>query len=112
MHHVHARSVRPSRFCLTVLVALLPLAGCASVHPLTRTRAVEAAQRNVCGAPNPGRDSTCTVRSVERIRGGYRVLLDRRPPAGNDRLAIEVRRSGDQIDVFPLDSTKAGAVPK
>jgi hypothetical protein len=111
MHGTLTRSARQSRCYFTVLVAM-PLAGCASVRPLTRARAVEAAQRNVCGAPYAGRDSTCTVRSAEPIRGGYRVLLDRRPPAGSDRLAIEVRRGGDQIDVFPLDSTKASAMPK
>ena len=112
MHRTHARSARRSRSYVTSLVAVFALAGCASVRPLTRARAVEAAQRNVCGAPYAGRDSTCAVRSAEQIRGGYRVVLDRRPPAGNDRLAIEVRRGGDQIDVFPLDSTKDSAIPK
>lgn len=109
----HRRTIeRQASLALPASLALLMLAGCASARPLTRARAVEAAQRSVCGAPHAGRDSTCAVRSAAPIPGGYRVVLDRRPPAGNDHLAIEVRRGGDGIEVFPIDSATAARAPR
>jgi hypothetical protein len=113
MHRSPRRTTRQTFARLLVaLVVTALIEGCASMRPMTRARAVEAAQRNVCGAPRSGRDSVCTVRAAEPIRGGYRVVLDRRPPAGNDRLAIEVRRGGDEIRVVPVDSTQTGSAPK
>ena len=108
MHRTHRREAQRARSCLTALAGVLALAACVSLRPLSRTRAIDVAQRNLCGAAHAGRDSTCTVRSVEPIKGGYRVLLDRRPPAGNDRVTVEVRRGGDQIDVVQQDTTKSG----
>jgi hypothetical protein len=83
---------------------LITLGGCSALRPLSSARATDVARRNVCGTPNSTSDTACTVLSTERIRGGYRVLLDRRPPAGNDRLAIDVLNHGDRIDVSPRDS--------
>jgi hypothetical protein len=80
-------------------VALLPTA-CATGGP---ARARVTAVRGVCGAAPA--DTSCTVRSVRRTPGGYVVTVDRRPPAGQDRVAVRVRRGG--IEVTPVD-TAAG----
>ena len=86
-------AVLPTRLALAA--TLVGSAGCASLRPLSRTDAQAAALRNVCGSPpRAAADSLCVVRTVERVRGGYRVILDRRPPAGQDRLALVVRRGG------------------
>ena len=90
----------------TALVASCMLAtACATLGGMRRDDAVSSAVRGVCGAR--ASDSTCTVRSVERIDRGYRVVVDRRPPAGRDRVAVEVRGrpfGGSSITVTPLDS--------
>jgi hypothetical protein len=83
------------------------LAGCVSMRPLTSARATDIARRDVCGAPGTGSDTACTVRSAAPIPGGYRVLVDRRPPAGSDRLAVDVRKGGSRVEVTPIDSTRA-----
>ena len=89
-----------------VLIATCMLAtGCATLGGMRRDDAVSRAVRGVCG-PRAS-DSTCTVRSVERIDRGYRVVVDRRPPAGRDRVAVEVRGrpfGGSSVDVTPVDS--------
>ena len=88
-------------------------AGCASLHPATQRSAVETALQNVCGSPRAPADSSCTVRAVTREAHGYRVVVDRRPPAGNDRVAVLVRPAGwlggSSVEVTPLDT--AGAPP-
>ena len=79
--------------------------GCAALGGVRRDDAVSSAVRGVCGAR--ASDSTCTVRAVERVDRGYRVVVDRRPPAGRDRVAVEVRGKpfgGSSILVTPLDS--------
>jgi hypothetical protein len=84
--------------------ATLLLAGCASLTP---ERATRTALRGVCGAAPEPADAGCTVRSTTRVRGGYLVTVDRRPPAGQDRVAVRVRRGGS-IEVTPVDSAVAG----
>jgi hypothetical protein len=99
------RTAGVSRRSLILAASLaLPLGACATLHPISSERAVDVARRSVCGAPGGAGDAACTVRSTSKIRGGYRVFVDRRPPAGNDHLAVEVRGGGGQIEVFPLDS--------
>jgi hypothetical protein len=88
--------------------ATLSLAACAHGAGAER-RAVGVALRGVCGRPSPGRDTSCAVRGAERVRGGYRVRIDRRPPAGNGRLAVVVR--GQSIDVSPIDSAAPAGRP-
>jgi hypothetical protein len=81
--------------------ALVLLMGACATGGAARARAT--AVRGVCGrAPA---DGTCTVRSVERAPGGYLVTVDRRPPAGDDRVAVRVRRGS--IAVTPVDTTAA-----
>ena len=78
---------------------MLLLGACASLSP---TRARTTALRGVCGrAPA---DTSCTVRSVERVNRGYVVTIDRRPPAGSDRVAVRVR--GGSIEVTPVDTAR------
>ena len=89
-----------------LLVASCAIGGCASVGVIGQKDAVAYARNDVCGVG--AADSVCLVRSVERTSRGYRVVIDRRPPAGRDRLAVEV--SGGLLgkvrtEVTPLDTT-------
>lgn len=83
-------------------ISLLAASGCAHLGPPSGTRAVEVARRNVCGAPGSETDRGCSVHEHERVRGGYRVVVDRRPPAGNDRVAVTLGGNG-RIRVETLD---------
>jgi len=84
---------------------LIPVAGAGGPVPLDSARAVAVAQRNVCGRPMPPSDTTCAVRGYQHEGGRYLVTLDRRPPAGNDRLIVALYQNGTRIVVTPVDST-------
>ncbi len=102
--HPDAR-VRVWRAAALVAVATVG-AGCAS---LTQRSAVETALHNVCGSRHASADSTCRVRAVTRAPHGYRVVVDRQPPAGNDRVAVLVRPAGwlggSSVEVTPFDTS-------
>ena len=83
----------------------MPVAGAGGPIPLDSARAVAVAQRNVCGKPLPPSDTTCVVRGYHRSGGRYEVVLDRRPPAGNDRVLVTLLSNGTRIEVAPVDST-------
>jgi len=88
-----------------VLVASCTLAGCVTMGRLSQRDAVLYARSNVCG--DNATDSVCVVRSVERTDYGYVVVIDRRPPAGQDRLSVEVRGgmfADPHIRVTPVDT--------
>lgn len=88
------------------LVASCTLAGCVTTGRLSQREAILYARNDVCGAN--ASDSVCVVRSVERTDHGYRVVIDRRPPAGQDRLSVEVRGgmfADPHVRVTPLDTT-------
>jgi hypothetical protein len=97
-----------------LVAALAAVASCASLRHGARSDAVAAALQNVCGSSRAPADSSCTVRAVTRDANGYRVVIDRRPPAGNDRVAVHVGPGGlfggSRIDVTPLDTTSAPPV--
>ena len=81
------------------------VAGCATVGQLSQLDAVRYAKSDVCGTNIA--DSVCVVRSVERAEWGYRIVIDRRPPVGQDRLSVEVRGGtfiDPQIKVTPVDT--------
>ena len=87
------------------LVASCTVVGCVTVGRLSQREAVLYARNDVCGAN--AADSICVVRSVERTDHGYRVVIDRRPPAGQDRLSVEVRGgmfADPHVNVTPLDT--------
>jgi hypothetical protein len=94
-----------------LLAATTVAVGCASLQHGGQRSAVETALQNVCGSPHAPADSTCTVRAVTREAHGYRVVVDRRPPAGNDRVAVLVRPAGwlggSSVEVTPLDTAAA-----
>src|SRR4051812_46357674 len=77
------------------------LASCASLTP---AQANVAALHGVCGVKVAPADSSCVVRSTKHVPGGYVVTVDRKPPAGQDRVAVRVFQSGS-IEVTPLDSS-------
>jgi hypothetical protein len=90
--------------------ATILVTGCATLHPAAGQRgAVETALQGVCGAPHAPADSSCVVRDVARVSHGYRVVIDRRPPAGNDRVAVVVKPAGviggSRIEVTQIDTT-------
>jgi hypothetical protein len=88
-----------------LLAAACTLQGCATAGQLSQPDALAYARNDVCGA---AADSACIVRSVERTERGYRIVIDRRPPAGQDRVAVDVRGGvfkGRRVEVTPLDTT-------
>ncbi|HEY9450955.1 MAG TPA: hypothetical protein VIQ60_14485 [Gemmatimonadaceae bacterium] len=101
------------RRAAALVVATTVAVGCASLHTGSQRSAVETALQNVCGSTHAPADSSCTVRAVTREAHGYRVVVDRRPPAGNDRVAVLVRPAGllggSSVEVTPLDT--AGMPP-
>lgn len=92
----------------TLGAATVVVTGCATLHPAGRRGAVETALQNVCGSPRATLDSTCVVRDVIRVSHGYQVVIDRHPPAGNDRVAVVVRPAGvlggASVDVRQIDT--------
>ena len=68
---------------MAVAALLALVAGCATLGGLSRRDAVASAVSSVCG-PRVA-DSTCVVRGVSRVEGGYQVVVDRRPPALRQR---------------------------
>jgi hypothetical protein len=103
-------SARRTAVLLRLAIALPALGGCASLLPPGRGRAAADALRAVCGPPSAARDSSCVIRGAERARGGYLVTVDRRPPSGQDRVRVHVRRGG-RIVVTPLDTARAPTGP-
>ena len=85
---------------------LVPMAADHGPVPLDSARAVAIAQRNVCGAPTT--DSTCVVRGYEQTGGRFVIVLDRRPPAGNDRVAVTLRDNGMRVSVEPIPASSGG----
>src|SRR6267378_7874530 len=73
---------------------IVPMAPDHGPVPLDSARAVAIARRNVCGVPGSATDSACVVRSYERTGGRYVIVVDRHPPAGQDRLAVTLRDNG------------------
>ena len=109
--------IAPTKHTIPILVTVLCAAGfalaCGSLRsaaetsglvPLDSARAVAVAQHNVCGDVLPG-DPTGAVRSYRRVGNRFEVVLDRRPPVGNDRVLVTVRGNGSQIDVTQVDTT-------
>jgi hypothetical protein len=96
-----------------VLIACTVIAvGCGSLRsaaestglvPLDSARAVAVAQHNVCGDVSPG-DPTCVLRGYRCSGGRFEILLDRRPPAGNDRVLVTLSDNGSRVDVTPVDT--------
>ena len=79
---------------------VIPMAADHGPIPLDSTRAVAIARRNVCGAD--ATETTCPVYSYERAGGRFVVVLDRRPPAGDDRVAVTLRDNGMRVNVEPV----------
>jgi hypothetical protein len=103
-----SRAVPAARAACHLLLALAvgPISACATLRATSSEVAVQRARRSVCGPPGSPTDAGCTVRGVERVGRAQRVLIDRQPPAGNDRLAVLVR--GDQVKVSHRDSVVRG----
>ena len=100
---LHCVSIRRLRLAALLAAATLSAAGCAHVSG-GRQRAIATALDGVCGpVGTAARDTSCVVRSAQRLGRGYRVVIDRRPPAGRDRLSVLVR--GGSIEVTPIDTS-------
>jgi len=98
-------------FAGAALVAAVP--SCANMpvigglFSIDSTQAVATAERNVCGHTIVPPDSTCVLRGFAHPDGHYVVVLDRHPPAGNDRVAVTVSKNGGQVIVAPVDTAAA-----
>ena len=91
---------------VVLLATTCVIQGCATAGKLSQHDAIAYARNGVCGVGTA--DSACVVRSVERTERGYRIVIDRRPPAGQDRVAVDVRGGvfkSRHIEVTPLDTT-------
>jgi hypothetical protein len=80
------------------------------VIPIDSARAVAVARHNVCGDLSPG-DVTCVLRGYRHTAGRFEILLDRRPPAGNDRVLVTLRHNGSDVAVAPVDTASARGRP-
>jgi len=76
---------------------------CALFARPTVQDAARVAARNVCGREPAYGDTSCQVRRADHVRAGYRFIVVRRPPAGNDELAVIVQ--GRSVNVSQIDST-------
>jgi len=88
---------------------IVPMAADHGPVPLDSARAVAIARRSVCGAPNNATETTCVLQGYQRTDGRFVVVLERRPPAGNDRVAVTLRDNGMRVEVAQL--TGDGARP-
>jgi len=100
-------------FIVSALIAVIPItivavaSSCAQVFSavglttLDSAEAVAIAQRNLCGGAS---GTTCAVRDYRRDGGRYIITLDRRPPAGNDRVIVTLRHNGTTIEAAEADS--------
>jgi TonB family protein len=66
---------------------------------LDSARAVALARQNLCGEPSVVRDTTCLVRSYLHTDIHDIVVLDRRPPAGNDVVAVKLSGRDGNLDL-------------
>jgi len=100
-------------FIASALIAVIPItivavaSSCAQVFSaaglttLDSAEAVAIAQRNLCGGAS---GTTCAVRDYRRDGGRFIITLDRRPPAGNDRVVVTLRDNGTTIEAAEADS--------
>ncbi len=91
---------------VVLLAATCTLQGCATAGYLSQHDALAYARNDVCGAG--AADSLCVVRSVERTERGYHIVIDRRPPVGQDRVSVDVRGGvfkGRRVEVTSVDTT-------
>ena len=90
---------------VVLLAATYTLQGCATAGQLSQRDALLYARNDVCGAG--AADSLCVVRSVERTGRGYHIVIDRRPPVGQDRVAVDVHAGvfkGRRVEVTQIDT--------
>lgn len=91
----------------SLLFAATALAACSTnvraadggAVPLDSARAVAIARRAACGAPGSATDAACTLRGYSVADGKPVVTIDRRPPAGNDRVAITLANGGNRVSM-------------
>ncbi len=100
-------------FIASALLAVIPITivavanSCARVFSaaglatLDSAEAVAIARRNLCGVAS---GTTCAVRDYRRDGGRYIITLDRRPPAGTDRVIVTLRDNGTTIEAAEADS--------
>jgi beta-lactamase regulating signal transducer with metallopeptidase domain len=66
-------------------------------QPLDSARAIAVAVDKLCGGQFALTDGTCFVRGYQRTSDRHLMILDRRPPAGNDRLRVELSGTSDNV---------------
>jgi hypothetical protein len=90
---------------VVLLATTYVLQGCATAGQLSQHDALAYARNDVCGAG--AADSLCVVRSVERTERGYHIVIDRRPPVGQDRVTVDVHAGvfkGRRVEVTQVDT--------
>ena len=88
----------------TIATSCATLGAAVGMSTLDSAEAVAIAQRNLCGGAS---GPTCAVHDYRRVGGRYIVTLDRRPPAGNDRVVVTLLHNGTDIQAAEADSVAA-----
>jgi len=82
---------------------IMSITACALFTRPSVQDAARVAARSVCGRKPVYGDTSCRVIDADRVRAGYRFIVVRRPPLGNDKFAVIVQ--GGNVRAMQIDSS-------